>query len=344
MSTPVPSSRRTARSRALLAGVALLLLLTALPAAAVTRSGESHNGNAQNSRRADGAGPTALAVEWVAEGTGYEVSGAQGGTSGNQYGQLVSDGRLIATATRTADGVPMLLAFDTADGTLLWDTEGVDGGCKPVVDAQGDIWAFITDAGGFPAVAAIDPATGVADPVRQVNSPDGVGGLTPCAYGLHVASNGLVVFDQGDLLVAIDPATAAVAWTTPLVAGSGLVMTDPTSCDLVAFHTPVADVHLLDIDPDTGAVERTYEQLGGEFITPQATFISDAGLAVVGVNPPLLSGQPTRTVAVDLQALTQQWERTGAPEDLDGALLLLASDESHFINGAVITADDGMTA
>lgn len=37
-------------------------------------------------------------------------------------------------------------------------------------------------------------------------------------------------------------------------------------------------------------------------------------------------------------------KRLGQPEDLDGLLLLLASDESHFINGAIITADDGMSA
>ena len=34
-------------------------------------------------------------------------------------------------------------------------------------------------------------------------------------------------------------------------------------------------------------------------------------------------------------------KRVGAPEDLDGLLLMLASDQSHFINGAVIAADDG---
>lgn len=34
--------------------------------------------------------------------------------------------------------------------------------------------------------------------------------------------------------------------------------------------------------------------------------------------------------------------RVGQPEDLDGLLLLLASAQSHFINGAVITADDGL--
>jgi NAD(P)-dependent dehydrogenase (short-subunit alcohol dehydrogenase family) len=37
-------------------------------------------------------------------------------------------------------------------------------------------------------------------------------------------------------------------------------------------------------------------------------------------------------------------KRAGKPEDLDGLLLLLAAEETHFINGAVITADDGMTA
>jgi NAD(P)-dependent dehydrogenase (short-subunit alcohol dehydrogenase family) len=34
-------------------------------------------------------------------------------------------------------------------------------------------------------------------------------------------------------------------------------------------------------------------------------------------------------------------KRIGQPEDLDGLLLLLASDSSHFMNGSVIAADDG---
>jgi NAD(P)-dependent dehydrogenase (short-subunit alcohol dehydrogenase family) len=33
--------------------------------------------------------------------------------------------------------------------------------------------------------------------------------------------------------------------------------------------------------------------------------------------------------------------RVGKPEDLDGLLLMLAADESQFINGAIIAADDG---
>jgi NAD(P)-dependent dehydrogenase (short-subunit alcohol dehydrogenase family) len=35
--------------------------------------------------------------------------------------------------------------------------------------------------------------------------------------------------------------------------------------------------------------------------------------------------------------------RIGKPEDLDGLLLLLAAEESHFINGAIMSADDGMS-
>lgn len=35
--------------------------------------------------------------------------------------------------------------------------------------------------------------------------------------------------------------------------------------------------------------------------------------------------------------------RLGSPEDLDGVLLLLVADESQFINGAIITADDGLS-
>lgn len=35
-------------------------------------------------------------------------------------------------------------------------------------------------------------------------------------------------------------------------------------------------------------------------------------------------------------------KRLGVPEDLDGLLLLLVADESRFINGAIIAADDGM--
>ncbi len=35
--------------------------------------------------------------------------------------------------------------------------------------------------------------------------------------------------------------------------------------------------------------------------------------------------------------------RVGRPEDLDGLLLLLAAEESGFLNGAIVSADDGMS-
>ena len=34
-------------------------------------------------------------------------------------------------------------------------------------------------------------------------------------------------------------------------------------------------------------------------------------------------------------------KRIGKPEDLDVLLMMLCSNESHFVNGAVIQADDG---
>jgi NAD(P)-dependent dehydrogenase (short-subunit alcohol dehydrogenase family) len=34
-------------------------------------------------------------------------------------------------------------------------------------------------------------------------------------------------------------------------------------------------------------------------------------------------------------------KRVGQPEDLDALIVVLASSQSHFINGAVIAADDG---
>jgi hypothetical protein len=37
-------------------------------------------------------------------------------------------------------------------------------------------------------------------------------------------------------------------------------------------------------------------------------------------------------------------KRIGKPEDLDALLVMLASGQSHFINGAVIAADDGFGA
>ena len=37
-------------------------------------------------------------------------------------------------------------------------------------------------------------------------------------------------------------------------------------------------------------------------------------------------------------------KRVGKPEDLDALIVTLASDQSHFVNGAVLAADDGFGA
>jgi hypothetical protein len=40
----------------------------------------------------------------------------------------------------------------------------------------------------------------------------------------------------------------------------------------------------------------------------------------------------------------QPRKRVGQPTDLDALLVMLCASESHFINGAVIAADDGFGA
>jgi NAD(P)-dependent dehydrogenase (short-subunit alcohol dehydrogenase family) len=42
-------------------------------------------------------------------------------------------------------------------------------------------------------------------------------------------------------------------------------------------------------------------------------------------------------------ALTLPRKRVGQPQDLDALIVMLCSDQSHFINGAVISADDGFS-
>ena len=37
-------------------------------------------------------------------------------------------------------------------------------------------------------------------------------------------------------------------------------------------------------------------------------------------------------------------KRVGQPQDLDSALMMLCANESHFINGAILSADDGFGA
>jgi hypothetical protein len=36
--------------------------------------------------------------------------------------------------------------------------------------------------------------------------------------------------------------------------------------------------------------------------------------------------------------------RIGRPEDLDAVVMMMVSDGAHFVNGAIVAADDGMVA
>ena len=53
---------------------------------------------------------------------------------------------------------------------------------------------------------------------------------------------------------------------------------------------------------------------------------------------PPCSGRPIRAES-SIDMLPRK--RVGSPQDLDAVLMMLCANESHFINGAVIQADDG---
>ena len=60
------------------------------------------------------------------------------------------------------------------------------------------------------------------------------------------------------------------------------------------------------------------------------------GYIETDINSEFLNSDQGQTLVAQLPR-----KRIGKPEDLDGILLLLAAEESHFVNGAVISADDG---
>ena len=57
-----------------------------------------------------------------------------------------------------------------------------------------------------------------------------------------------------------------------------------------------------------------------------------------------INHQHLQTEAGQKQVQMLPRKRVGQPKDLDALLVMLCSDESHFINGAVIAADDGFGA
>jgi NAD(P)-dependent dehydrogenase (short-subunit alcohol dehydrogenase family) len=69
------------------------------------------------------------------------------------------------------------------------------------------------------------------------------------------------------------------------------------------------------------------------------------GIRVNGIAPGYIETDLNRelwespTGAALLKRIPQR--RLGQPADLDGALLLLASDESHYMTGSIITVDGG---
>ncbi|CAN5442015.1 hypothetical protein BH23ACT9_BH23ACT9_33370 [soil metagenome] len=309
-------------SRIRLAVVVLLSVCLAgtgvLPVAALTRPNAVHAGDAQNARRAADVGPRNLGVEWVTNGSevdDYRVGGIEGGTGGEAYGLLVHDGLVIGSGTKDGDSSDQAtFAFDSATGDVVWITAGVGGGCKPAIDDDGTLWSMAREAGNARVLVALDPATGELDPDRRLEVLPSGPSVQGCSYAIHIASNGLVVFFNDvftDVLVAVDPATAEVVWEAPAERSTtDVLMTDPTTGDLITTATVGEDATVFRIDPDDGSLLDTITLPGREV---HGQFVTDDGDLIV-VTTAQFGTSDIRTQRVDLATGAAVWTRT----DIEG--------------------------
>ena len=84
---------------------------------------------------------------------------------------------------------------------------------------------------------------------------------------------------------------------------------------------------------DSHSEEQIRAELGRYGITVNAIVPGPIDTDIMGGQ---LSDERKQGMSADIPV-----QRVGQPQDLDTALLMLCANESHFINGAVIQADDG---
>jgi len=211
------------------------------------------------------------------------------------------------------DGVPVEGATIAGDGTWSATATGLAEGTHTATVTQGDDTAFGEFAVDLPVPLTIAAPTGTdsrptftgtAEPGRRVTVEIRRGDALARTLGpVPVEDDGDWTARPGEPLA--DGDYTAVAKRGAETARQGFTVAAPLTMDEPA-------------DP---------------MLAPRPTFSG------AGANPdPALP--LTVTLGQKLLSMLPR-RRVGRPEDLDGLLLLLAADESQFINGAVIAADDG---
>jgi len=143
-------------SRRLAAVLAAVLLVPALPALAGPQPGGEQWGNGQGANRSPGVGPTAPGIGWQTVLPDYGGGRAISPPVLDSLGHV-----LVPSRERDPSGLAYhLVALNLEDGSIAWDTEGLDGSCTPVASDDGDIFMMAEVLSGVVELARVDASDG----------------------------------------------------------------------------------------------------------------------------------------------------------------------------------------
>lgn len=262
-----------------------------------------------------------MGIEVNLEGKIAFVTGASSGL-GNRFARVLSKaGATVVVAARRVERLKELRAEIEADG-----------GEAHVVELD------VTDIDSI--AAAVDEAESIAGPIDILVNNSGVANtqrlvdVTPADYDFVMRTNA-----EGAFFVAQAVGRRMIA----------------RARDAESRGEPQPPARIVNIASVGGL--RVLPQIGIYCMSKAAVIHMTKSMAVewgrYGINVNAICPGYIRTEINEAQFDSDAGQklvkmlprrRVGDPSDLDGLLLILAADESRFINGSIITADDGQSA
>ena len=260
-----------------------------------------------------------MSVDFSLEGKTALITGASSGL-GARFARVLADaGAQVVLASRRSDRLKELRAEIEAEGgkahVVMLDVTSIDSIRAAIAHAE-------TEAG---PIDILVNNSGVSTTARLQD-------VTPEDYDYVMNTN-----TRGAFFVAQEVAKRMIARAKGIAPG----------------HTPNARI----INIASVGAMRVLPQIGVYCMSKAAVTQMTKSMAVewgrFGINTnAICPGYIETEINADhwetesgqklIQSLPRR--RVGMPEDIDGILLLLASEAAAFINGAIITADDGMSA